>query len=38
MLAARQQDPQGLAEEYRQVERLLLCIAGRQPEKGPETR
>ena len=37
MLAARQQDPQGLADEYRQVESLVLCIDGLQPEKGHET-
>ena len=34
MLAARQQDPQGLADEYRHVESLVLCIDGLQPEKG----
>ncbi len=35
--AARQQDPQRLADEYRQVESLVLCIDGLQPEKGHET-
>ncbi len=37
MSAARQQDPQRLADEYRQVESLVLCIDGLQPEKGHET-
>ena len=37
MLAARQQDPQGLADEYRHAESLVLCIDGLQPEKGHET-
>jgi hypothetical protein len=37
MLAARQQDPRVLREEYRQVEELLLAIDGLQPEKGHET-
>lgn len=37
MLAARQQDPSLLAEEYRDVEDLILSIDGLQPEKGHET-
>lgn len=37
MLAARQQDPQGLAAAYRNVEALVLSIDGLQPEKGHET-
>ena len=37
MLAARQQDPQLLAEEYRDVEDLILAIDGLQPEKGHES-
>ncbi len=37
MLAAREQDPELLAEEYRDVEDLVLCIDGLQPEKGHET-
>jgi len=37
MLAARQQDPSLLAEEYRDVEDLVLSIDGLQPEKGHET-
>jgi hypothetical protein len=37
MLAARQQDPSLLAEEYRGVEDLILSIDGLQPEKGHET-
>lgn len=37
MLAARQQDPQVLAQEYAPVDRLRLTIDGLQPEKGHET-
>src|SRR5438128_10598317 len=37
MLAARQQDPERLAEAYRDIESLVLTIDGRQPEKGHET-
>lgn len=37
MLAARQQDPTLLAQEYQGVDSLLLSIDGLQPEKGHET-
>jgi len=37
MLAARQQDPQVLADAYRDVKELILSIDGLQPEKGHET-
>jgi hypothetical protein len=37
MLAARQQDAQILAKEYRGVDSLILSIDGLQPEKGHET-
>src|SRR2546422_7712770 len=37
MLAARQQDPERLAEAYRDIESLALTIDGLQPEKGHET-
>ena len=37
MLAAREQDPVRLAEDYREVEDLVLSIDGLQPEKGHET-
>lgn len=37
MLAARQQDAQILAHEYRDVDGLILTIDGLQPEKGHET-
>ena len=37
MVAARQQDPKLLAEEYREVDNLILSIDGLQPEKGHET-
>jgi hypothetical protein len=37
MLAARQQDAQILANEYRGVDSLILSIDGLQPEKGHET-
>jgi hypothetical protein len=37
MLAARQQDAQVLAADYRGVKELVLAIDGLQPEKGHET-
>jgi hypothetical protein len=37
MLAARERDPEVLAEEYRNVSDLVLAIDGLQPEKGHET-
>jgi len=37
MLTARQQDPDRLAEAYRDIESLVLTIDGLQPEKGHET-
>src|SRR3954462_8438039 len=37
MLAARQQDPGRLQQEYRSVDSLILTIDGLQPEKGHET-
>src|SRR6266480_3146133 len=37
MLAARQQDPEQLAEAYRNIGSLVLTIDGLQPEKGHET-
>ena len=37
MVAARQQDAQLLAKEYRDAEGLVLAIDGLQPEKGHET-
>jgi len=37
MLAARQQDPERLAEAYTDIEALVLTIDGLQPEKGHET-
>ncbi len=37
MLAARQQDPERLAEAYTASEALVLTIDGLQPEKGHET-
>ena len=37
MLAARQHDPERLAEAYKDSEALLLTIDGLQPEKGHET-
>jgi hypothetical protein len=37
MLAARQQDPERLAEAYRDIASLVLMIDGLQPEKGHET-
>jgi hypothetical protein len=37
MLAARQQDPEGLRRQYDSVEEIILSIDGLQPEKGHET-
>lgn len=37
MLAARHQDPHLLAQEYREVEDVVLSFDGLQPEKGHET-
>jgi hypothetical protein len=37
MLAARQQDPERLAEDYRAIEALVLTLDGLHPEKGHET-
>jgi len=37
MLAARQQDPEGLRRQYEAVEQIILSIDGLQPEKGHET-
>jgi len=37
MLAARQHDPERLAEDYRDIEALVLTLDGLQPEKGHET-
>ena len=37
ILAARQQDPERLAEAYKDSEALVLTIDGLQPEKGHET-
>ena len=37
MLAARQQDPERLADAYRAIASLVLTIDGLQPEKGHET-
>lgn len=37
MLAARQQDPARMVEEYRRVKSVILSIDGLQPEKGHET-
>ena len=37
MLAARQQDPKRLADDYRDIASLVLTIDGLQPEKGHET-
>ena len=37
MLAARQQDPERVAEAYQDSEALVLTIDGLQPEKGHET-
>jgi hypothetical protein len=37
MLAARQQDPDGLLRQYEAVDEIILSIDGLQPEKGHET-
>jgi hypothetical protein len=37
MLAARQQDPEALRQQYATVDELILTIDGLQPEKGHET-
>jgi hypothetical protein len=37
MLAARQQDPERLRQEYEGVDQIILSIDGLQPEKGHET-
>ena len=37
MLAARQQDPAALRQQYARVDELILTIDGLQPEKGHET-
>src|SRR3954470_7754413 len=37
MLAARQQDPEGLRRNYDGVDEIILSIDGLQPEKGHET-
>ena len=37
MLAARQQDPELLRQQYESVAEIILCIDGLQPEKGHET-
>jgi hypothetical protein len=37
MLAARQQDPQTLRQQYESVDEIILSIDGLQPEKGHET-
>jgi hypothetical protein len=37
MLAARQQDPERLVDDYREIASLVLTIDGLQPEKGHET-
>ena len=37
ILAARQQDPARLADDYREIASLVLTIDGLQPEKGHET-
>jgi hypothetical protein len=37
MLAARQQDPTGLQQEYQKTRDVMLSIDGLQPEKGHET-
>ena len=37
MLAARQQDPERLAEASKEIEALVLTIDGLHPEKGHET-
>jgi hypothetical protein len=37
MLAARQQDPELLRQQYQSTPEIILCIDGLQPEKGHET-
>src|SRR5215213_8249105 len=37
MLAARQQDPESLRQQYAATAEIILCIDGLQPEKGHET-
>jgi hypothetical protein len=37
MLAARQEDPAGLRQQYAAVDQIILTIDGLQPEKGHET-
>jgi len=37
MLAARQQDPERMAQEYERYDSVILSIDGLQPEKGHET-
>jgi hypothetical protein len=37
MLAARQQDPESLRQQYGSGAEIILCIDGLQPEKGHET-
>jgi hypothetical protein len=37
MLAARQEDPAGLRQQYEAVDQIVLTIDGLQPEKGHET-
>ena len=37
MLAARQQDPEALRQQYESVGEIILSIDGLQPEKGHET-
>ncbi len=37
MLAARQEDPRTLRQQYHSADELVLCIDGLQPEKGHET-
>ncbi len=37
MLAARQEDPDGLRQQYEMVDEIILSIDGLQPEKGHET-
>jgi hypothetical protein len=37
MLAARQQDPEALRQQYESVDEIILSIDGLQPEKGHET-
>jgi hypothetical protein len=37
MVAARQEDPKTLRQQYQSVAEIILCIDGLQPEKGHET-